>query len=55
MKNFYIKNIDKYVLKGEILTLNKVINNFYSTDIKNMNKLALSLISESENGVKFNG
>lgn len=54
-RNFYIKNIDKYVLKGEILTLNKMINNFYSADIKNMNKLALSLISESENGVKLNG
>ena len=24
-RNFYIKNIDKYVLKGEILTLNKFI------------------------------
>ena len=28
-KNFYIKNIDKYVLNGEILTLNKNINRFY--------------------------
>ena len=45
-KNFYIKNIDKYVLKGEILTLNKNINRFYASDIKNMNKLAISLIEE---------
>ena len=45
-KNFYIKNIDKYVLNGEILTLNKNINKFNSGDIKNMNKLALSLIEE---------
>ena len=45
-KNFYIKNIDKYVLKGEILTLNKSINRFYSNDINNMNKLALSLIED---------
>ena len=45
-KNFYIKNIDKYVLKGEILTLNKSINRFYASDIKNMNKLAASLIEE---------
>ena len=45
-KNFYIKNIDKYVLKGEILTLNKTINRFYNADIKNMNKLAISLIAE---------
>ena len=42
--NFYIKNIDKYVLRGEILTLNKNINMFYGKDIKNMRKLALSLI-----------
>lgn len=49
-KNFYIKNIDKYILKGEILTLNKVINKFYSGDIKNMNKLALSLISDESTG-----
>ena len=45
-KNFYIKNIDKYVLNGEILTLNKNITRFYNNDIKNMNKLALSLIEE---------
>ena len=44
--SFYIKNIDKYVLKGEILTLNKSINRFYGKDIKNMKKLALALIEE---------
>ena len=54
-RNFYIKNIDKYVLKGEILTLNKTINNFYSSDIKNMNKLALSLITDSMDEVIENG
>ena len=51
-KNFYIKNIDKYVLKGEILTLNKIINKVYSSDIKNMNKLALALITDSMEEVK---
>lgn len=45
-RNFYIKNIDKYVINGEILTLNKSIRRFYSNDIKNMEKLALSLIEE---------
>ena len=45
-KNFYIKNIDKYVLNGEILTLNRRINRFYANDIKNMKKLAEALISE---------
>ena len=54
-KNFYIKNIDKYVLKGEILTLNKYVNKFYSTDIKNMTKLALDLISETMEEVRKNG
>lgn len=51
-KNFYIKNIDKYVLKGEILTLNKSINRFYGNDIKNMQKLAVALISDIEEGDK---
>ena len=46
---------DKYVLKGEILTLNKFINKAYSGDIKNMTKLALDLISESLEEVKKNG
>ena len=45
-RNFYIKNIDKYVIAGEILTINKNIRRFYSSDIKNMEKLALSLIEE---------
>ena len=49
-RNFYIKNIDKYVLKGEILTLNKFINRAYANDIKNMNKLAVDLISDYEEG-----
>jgi len=45
-RNFYIRNIDKYVINGEILTLNKTIRRFCSSDIKNMEKLALSLIEE---------
>jgi len=49
-RNFYIRNIDKYVLKGEILTLNKYINKIYASDIKNMNKLAIDLISDLEEG-----
>lgn len=46
--SFYIKNIDKYILRGEILTLNKNINMFYSKDIKHMKKLACSLVDEDE-------
>ena len=45
-RNFYVRNIDKYVLNGEILTLNKGINRFYAGDIKNMQKLANALISD---------
>ena len=49
-RGFYIKNIDKYVLNGEILTLNKNISRFNAGDISNMNHLALSLIQEEKKG-----
>lgn len=48
-KNFYIKNIDKYVLNGEILTLNSNIVRFHSDDINNMRKMALDLIDDKHN------
>lgn len=44
--NYYIKNIDKYVMSGEILTLNKKINTFHSKDVVNMKKMALDLIDD---------
>ena len=40
---------------NEILTLNKFITKAYSSDIKNLTKLALDLISESLEEVKKNG
>ncbi len=46
-RNFYIKNIDKYVIDGEILTLNKSINTFHLGDINHMKKMALDLIDDS--------
>lgn len=46
-RSFYIKNIDKYVMDGEILTLNKNVNAFHSGDIAHMKKLALDLIDDS--------
>lgn len=46
-KNYYIKNIDKYTISGEILTLNNSINLFHSKDINNMEKMALDLIDDS--------
>lgn len=44
--SYYIKNIDKYVMNGEILTLNKKINTFHVKDIGNMQKMALDLIDD---------
>lgn len=44
--NYYIKNIDKYVMSGEILTLNKKINTFHLKDVANMKKMALDLIDD---------
>ena len=44
--SFYIKNIDKYVLNGEILTLNKNINRFHSKDINKLKSIAEALIKE---------
>ena len=44
--SYYIKNIDKYVMNGEILTLNKKINTFHAKDISNMRKMALDLIDD---------
>ena len=45
-RDFYIKNIDKYVLKGEILSLNKTILNSYKKDIENLNKVCERLIKD---------
>ena len=44
--SYYIKNIDKYVMSGEILTLNKKINTFHPKDVANMKKMALDLIDD---------
>lgn len=46
--SFYIKNIDKYVLNGEILTLNRNINRFHSNDINRLKSIATELIRERE-------
>ena len=44
--SYYMKNIDKYVMNGEILTLNKKINTLHAKDISNMQKMALDLIDD---------
>ncbi len=43
-KSFYIKDIDKYVIDGEILTLNKKIRASKKGDIIKLTKLANSLL-----------
>lgn len=42
--SFYIKDIDKYVIAGEILTLNKKIRALKRSDIIKLTKLATSLL-----------
>ncbi len=47
--SFYIKNIDKYVLDGEILTLNKKIRSSRKKAIQNFEMIANSLLKEKKN------
>ena len=42
-----IRNIDKYIMNGEILTLNKNINRFHASDIAKLKMIATSLISDN--------
>ena len=44
-KSFYIKNINKYLLAGDILTLNSSINNIHQRDINNLKKLATNILN----------
>ena len=46
--SFYIKNIDKYVLNGEILTLNRNILRFHGNDIHRLQAIANKLIEEKK-------
>lgn len=43
-KSFYIKDIDKYVIDGDILTLNKKIRISKKSDVMKLTKLANALI-----------
>ena len=46
--SFYIKDIDKYVIDGEILTLNKKIRFSKKNDIIKLTKLATALLNSKE-------
>ena len=50
--NFYIKNIDRYVLDGEILTLNKYIRKVYKRVVNSFAVMAKALIKEKKSKVK---
>ncbi len=45
--NFYIKNIDRYIIEGKILTLDKNIYKKYKHAMKIFNLIALDLLNES--------
>lgn len=47
-RSFYIKNIDKYVIDGEILTLNKKIRLLKRKDIDKLTKLANALVASNK-------
>lgn len=53
--SFYIKNIDKYVLNGEILTLNRNINRFHGGDINKLQMIARELIKDNKEKVGEEG
>lgn len=53
--SFYIKNIDKYVLNGEILTLNRNVLRFHGNDVNRLRSIAKELIRDDEKEEEVNG
>ncbi len=51
-RSFYIKDIDKYVIDGKILTLDKKIRKSKKSDILNLTKLANSLLENSKSKIE---
>lgn len=47
-KSFYLKNIDKYVLAGSILTLNKGVSSKHRKTIEGFKNMATSLMKEKK-------
>ena len=43
-KNFYIKNIDSYIMDGKIITLNRKIQSSKKKDYKNISNMATDLL-----------
>lgn len=51
-KSFYIKDIDKYVIDGEILTLNKKIRSSRKSDIIKLTKIAEALLETNKTNLE---
>lgn len=51
-RSFYIKDIDKYVIDGEILTLNKKIRSAKKSDCMKLTKLATALLESKPKKVE---
>lgn len=51
-RSFYIKDIDKYVIDGEILTLNKKIRSSKKNDVMKLTKLANALLESKPKKVE---
>lgn len=49
-RSFYIKDIDRYTVGGEIPVLNKKIRSAKKNEIMKLNKLAISLLSDASKG-----
>lgn len=45
-RKYYIRDIDKYVMDGEILTLNKRLNSSHYSDVQNIKNMAMELIHD---------
>lgn len=51
-RSFYIKDIDKYVIDGEILTLNKKVRSAKKSDCMKLTKLATTLLESKPKKVE---
>ena len=51
-RTFYIKDIDKYVINGQILTLDKKIRARRSKDVMRLTKIANSLLEDNKSKVE---
>ena len=53
--NFYIKNIDNYIMNGEIISLQKRMPTLFNKDYSTLMTIALDTIAKDENEGEANG